>query len=301
MKNKKRKFKLFSSILFLFGLYLVIKNYLAEKKSKEEFPALGRFCSVQGCSIHYYSEGKGSPIVFIHGENGDLYDLYLSDLWNKLKEEHTVVAIDRPGYGYSSRAEWKNYGLQNQAQILHETIQLLGLEKPTLLSYGDSAGIVLAMLMEHSEDYTKAVLVGEKAPEKVTLLDNLLEKPVLGATLVRTVLPFAHEVNVKLNPSKDCIEYDKKAKEFDSHASKLLVKAENKKFMSLQELERISEFTKEVNTPITVINTGIHISQSLFDSSKIKKLFKNVKTTHIGEANLIAILNSYQTFNEIVS
>ena len=71
--------------------------------------------------------------------------------------------------------------------------------------------------------------------------------------------------------------------------------------MSLQELERISEFTKEVTTPITVINTGIHISQSLFDSSKIKKLFKNVKTTHIGEANLIAILNSDQTFNEIVS
>lgn len=56
---------LMASLLLFLGLY--IYNVVEVKKGENIFPPKGKFVTVDGVKLHYYTEGEGQPIVFLHG------------------------------------------------------------------------------------------------------------------------------------------------------------------------------------------------------------------------------------------
>ena len=91
--------------LLLLGA-LVVATELEIRRLEARFPPLGAFADVDGVRLHYSIAGPedkgGAPIVLLHGASTSLLDFYAS-LLPPLVERHRVIAMDRPGQGYSEQ------------------------------------------------------------------------------------------------------------------------------------------------------------------------------------------------------
>ncbi len=89
--------------LIVAGLALFAAN--TARKVEAAVPPCGQFIEIDGQRLHYVDTGgKGPAIVMIHGLGGTLWN-YTYALVDKLSGEFRVIAVDRPGAGYSTRAD----------------------------------------------------------------------------------------------------------------------------------------------------------------------------------------------------
>ncbi len=303
MSKLKKSLAITSGAFALIGLGLATKNTLNIKNSKREFPRLGKFCNVQGSSIHYFSEGEGKPLVFIHGENGDIYDFYLSPIWSQLKKTNKLFALDRPGYGYSTRADWKDYGFRNQGEIINQTLRLIGISKPILIGYGESCGIILAILMEHQNKYSGAILIDEKLPNKIDLVDKINTLPLLGKLLLWTISPVIAQkkANNKNKNSDLPRENIKKSVMLDILPNTILSNSQDKEFMKIEELKNLSEISPKITIPVIFIKKQIDSESALINQLNLEKLISNMHIVSEKDINSknIPLLNSQKIIDEI--
>lgn len=57
----------------------------------------------KGVRVHYEVEGKGSPLVLVHGLYGSLQDWYESGYVEPLKKDYHLILIDVRGHGLSGK------------------------------------------------------------------------------------------------------------------------------------------------------------------------------------------------------
>src|SRR5689334_14576738 len=92
--------------------------------------------NVRSLEIAYRKEGKGQPVVFLHGFFGD------HRVWRwqyELADQYTVVAWDAPGCGQSSIPP-PDFRIPDYADCLASFIQVLKLDRPHIVgnSFGGS-------------------------------------------------------------------------------------------------------------------------------------------------------------------
>lgn len=303
MPKLKKSLVITSGAFALLGLGLATRNNIFAKKSKQEFPRLGKTCSVQGCSIHYFAEGNGSPVIFIHGEKGDIYDFYLSPIWSKLKKNHQLIAIDRPGHGYSTRVDWKDYGFRNQGEIIHQSIKSLNLNKPLLVGHGEGCGIALAILMEHQEKYSGAILIDDKLPEKSDLTDKFNTTPLLGKLLLWTISPVIAQKKAKdkfkeADLSRESI---KKFTTVDTLPDTILSTAQDKEFMKIDELKQLSEICSKISIPVTFVKRQRSEESEMINQLNLESLISKLHIVSANDINsdYIPLTNSEKVIEEI--
>jgi len=61
------------------------------------------YVSNNGLRIYYRTEGKGEPVVLMHGTSGNMEDWREYGYVDALKSSHLVVLIDSRGHGYSDK------------------------------------------------------------------------------------------------------------------------------------------------------------------------------------------------------
>ena len=71
--------------------------------------------------------------------------------FDKLSGDYRLVALDRPGSGYSVRAPGAGAGLGEQARIVVRLIERLGLERPLLVGHSLGGTVALAVAIEHPQ------------------------------------------------------------------------------------------------------------------------------------------------------
>jgi pimeloyl-ACP methyl ester carboxylesterase len=103
-----------------------------------------------------------------------------------------VVVFDRPGYGYSERPRWRPWAAFEQAELLHEALKQLGVERPVVVGHSWGTLVALAFAIRHRADTAGLVLLsGYYFP--TLRLDALMVAPgalpVLGDVLRYTVSP----------------------------------------------------------------------------------------------------------------
>ncbi|MGA9702953.1 alpha/beta fold hydrolase [Pseudomonas sp.] len=121
-------------------------------------PINGRFVEVDGERFHYVDEGKGPPLVMIHGLMGSSRNLTYA-LSGQLCEHFRVISLDRPGSGYSTRHTGTAADLPAQARQIAGFIKALGLDKPLVLGHSLGGAIALALALDHPESVSGLVLV----------------------------------------------------------------------------------------------------------------------------------------------
>jgi pimeloyl-ACP methyl ester carboxylesterase len=89
-------------------------------------------------------------MVMIHGLGGTLWN-YTYALVDKLSGEFPVIAVDRPGSGYSTRPDDAPARLGAQANTLAKFIRALGLKQPLLVGHSLGGALSLAIALDHPD------------------------------------------------------------------------------------------------------------------------------------------------------
>ena len=171
---------------------LMIANYLVARRTEGRHPPEGSFLEVDGVKLHYSDRGRGSPIVLIHGNvvAGDDYDTSgLSDL---LLKQHRVIIFDRPGFGHSERPHGQIWTADKQADLIHQALRQLGVERPVVVGHSWGAIVALALAVRHQAD--TAGVVALSGYYFWTLRPDVLQAslgalPVIGDILRFTLSP----------------------------------------------------------------------------------------------------------------
>jgi pimeloyl-ACP methyl ester carboxylesterase len=161
-------------------------------------PAAGKFVDIDGNRIHYVDEGKGRPIVFIHGLGAQLLQFH-HPLFDKL-DGYRLIALDRPGSGYSVRARGASARLTEQAHIVRRFIEVLGLERPLLVGHSLGGMMALTTALEHPKMISGIALLsslthheGAVPPEfRALYIRAPLKRRILAYTIaIPTALKYA--------------------------------------------------------------------------------------------------------------
>jgi pimeloyl-ACP methyl ester carboxylesterase len=135
--------------LIVAGLVLFAAN--TARKVEAAVPPCGRFIEIDGQRLHYVDTGGTGPaLVMIHGLGGTLWN-YTYALVDKLSGEFRVIAVDRPGSGYSARPDDASAKLSTQANTLAKFMRALGLKQPLLVGHSLGGALSLAIALDHPD------------------------------------------------------------------------------------------------------------------------------------------------------
>ncbi len=121
------------------------------RRAEAEVPPAGRFVDTSEGRVHLVEAGQGPPLVLIHGLGGQLQHFTYA-LVERLADDFQVIAVDRPGSGYSERGA-NGVDLAAQARQIREAWRTLGVERPLVVGHSLGGAVALAL----AEDYPDEV------------------------------------------------------------------------------------------------------------------------------------------------
>jgi pimeloyl-ACP methyl ester carboxylesterase len=148
---------LLAAVLLVAGYFVWTTQSIA-RRAERLVPARGKFVEIDGNRIHYVEEGEGRPIVFVHGLGGTLHHLR-HPLFGGRLPGYRLIALDRPGAGYSTRAAGATGRLPEQAALIAKFIDQLGLEKPLVVGHSLGGIITLTLALNHPDKISGIVLL----------------------------------------------------------------------------------------------------------------------------------------------
>ena len=173
------------------GLAAVI-NYRRGRAAERANPPIGRFIEVDGVNVHYIEKGEGPPVVFLHGNGASVEDFVISGLMDRLAESHRVIAIDRPGYGYTGRPRLRLWTAAAQAALLRQVVQRLGVRKPLVIGHSWGAIVTMTWALAHEQELAGVVLMSGyyyPTPRRDVLILSPPGLPVVGDFMRYTISP----------------------------------------------------------------------------------------------------------------
>ena len=113
--------------LALAGGAVVVDRRAAAREAAAEsaYPPEGQFVTVDGLRLHAVVAGSGPDLVLIHGASGNARD-FTFDLVARLAPHYRVIALDRPGLGWSDDAGAKGLSPLAQGDLLRRAAAQLG-------------------------------------------------------------------------------------------------------------------------------------------------------------------------------
>ncbi len=152
-----------------------------------EYPFESRYLTVDGVRIHYIDEGRGEPVLLLHGNPTWSY-LYRKMVPPLVKAGLRAVAPDLMGFGLSDKPHDRRYTFSEHADIIAGFITQLGLKKLTLVGQDWGGPIGLDYAVKHKENIARLVLMNTfvEPPAGLPPLFRLLcRTPVLSDVVVR--------------------------------------------------------------------------------------------------------------------
>jgi len=137
-------------------LGLALFTALTVRRAETLAPPIGCFIEVDGARLHYLDRGTGPVVVLVHGLGGNLRNFY--GLVDKLAAGCRVVAVDRPGSGYST-VPGEHPTLSAQAAIIALFRHRLGLDRPLLVGHSLGGALALALALDHPDCVRALVLI----------------------------------------------------------------------------------------------------------------------------------------------
>jgi pimeloyl-ACP methyl ester carboxylesterase len=157
--DKARGWLAGGAVAAVVGVAAAVYNGRKTKAAERRTPPVGRFTEVDGVRVHYLRSGKGPPIVLIHGNGVMLQDWIVPGIFDELARDHDVIAVDRPGFGYSARPRTTVWTPQKQAELLAKLLRQLGVEKACVVGHSFGTMVALALALDHSELVERLVLL----------------------------------------------------------------------------------------------------------------------------------------------
>src|ERR1700681_1204949 len=172
---------------------LALMTQAAVLALQRAYPAQGRMVEVAGAALHVLELGPrdatGPPVVMIHGASSNL-EAMRHPLAAMLAKHHRVVLIDRPGHGWSTRADLADSTPAIQGRMIDEALQRLGLGPAILVVHSWSGALGARMALDYPKRVAGLVMLAPVAypwPGGVGWYNSLVTTPVIGPLLAYTI------------------------------------------------------------------------------------------------------------------
>lgn len=185
-----------------------LKTRKLARDAAAQVPAVGEFCDTARGRIHYIDIGPrdAQPLVMIHGLSGQLQHFTYA-LTEPLAKDFRIIALDRPGCGYSTRPSDSMARLPEQAQILQEFLDRLGIHDPVLVGHSLGGAVALAMALQSPNKIRGLALISplthpsEQGADAfkglivhTSLMRHLMAQTVAVPTAHRTAAPVLDQI-----------------------------------------------------------------------------------------------------------
>ena len=138
---------------------LMVFSFLTARRIELGLPPEGRFITIMGNRIHYVEQGSGPrTVLLVHGLTGVLQNFTYAML-GELARDCRVIAIDRPGSGYSKRPLRSSASLAVQADVIAGLIDALQLDRPVVVGHSLGGAVALATALRHPDKISALALI----------------------------------------------------------------------------------------------------------------------------------------------
>ena len=160
--RKILKWKYIISVVLVLLIVLikgaVYSDISVEDLKKKYANQFSKFIEIDGMQVHYRDEGKGIPIVLIHGTASSLHTW---DDWTKeLIKDYRVIRMDLPAFGLTGANPNGDYSIAYYTHFLHTFLSEI--EVDTFYLAGNSLGGNIAW--DYAAEYPDKI-------KKIVLLD----------------------------------------------------------------------------------------------------------------------------------
>jgi Predicted hydrolases or acyltransferases (alpha/beta hydrolase superfamily) len=171
---------------------------MPQKKKKNEiwrplYPFRSHFHNINGFRMHYVDEGRGDPILFVHGN--PTWSFYWRNLIIPLRKNHRCLAIDHVGCGFSDMPNEKKYPftLQRRIDDLCEFVERLNMKNITLVAHDWGGAIGMGTACQLPERFSRFVLMNTGAflSTRCPLRIRVCRTPILGRLAVQGLNAFS--------------------------------------------------------------------------------------------------------------
>lgn len=174
MNKVKKKIINLSILTIIFFILINVISYIAvtsfispQKKFNKKIDKL---------DVTYIKKGTGSPILLIH--DFDSSSAEFNTIINDISKKHTVIALDLPGFGESSKLDNLNYSINNLSNICNKFMLSLGYKNYSVIGHGFGANIALN-LASNNNIYNSILLspylLMDKAKPLPTFIEGILK------------------------------------------------------------------------------------------------------------------------------
>jgi len=123
---------------------------------RTQYPFTSRWLDLPAGRIHYVDEGKGEPILFVHGT--PTWSFEWRHLIRALSPGHRCIAPDHLGFGLSDRPREAAYTPEAHAERLAAFVDRLAPEPFTLVVHDYGGPIGLPLCLRHPERVKRLIL-----------------------------------------------------------------------------------------------------------------------------------------------
>jgi pimeloyl-ACP methyl ester carboxylesterase len=118
-----------------------------------------KYVTVDGLKLRYIEEGKGHPVILLHGASlGSSADLFRRNIGPLAEAGFRAIAFDQPGFGLSDVPDDHSAGFRKR--IMPKFATALGLQKVALVGHSQAGNPAVQLALETPERYSHIVVLG---------------------------------------------------------------------------------------------------------------------------------------------
>ncbi len=174
-------------LLYLLGSIILAAIIAAASLVRLDIPAerlkakysneSSKFISIDGLSVHYRDEGKGFPIILLHGAASSLQTW---DGWVKeLSPYYRVIRLDLPGYGLTGPSPTKDYSMHWYVKFLDTFLDKINVKNCYLAGNSLGGHIACEFAFQKKDSVKKLILIASGGYP-------LEERGILAVKMART-------------------------------------------------------------------------------------------------------------------
>lgn len=158
---------------------------------EKAYPFRSQFLQLGDHGIHYVDEGKGQPILMLHGN--PTWSFYYRNLIQTFSTKFRTIVPDHMGCGFSDKPQDYEYTLENHIQNAYKLIRFLELKQIILIVHDWGGAIGMGLATRYPELFDKIIILNTAAfpsphiPKRI----NLLRQGKMGEFLTRKFNLFA--------------------------------------------------------------------------------------------------------------
>ena len=122
----------------------------------------GKYVDIgDGLQIHYQDQGSGEVVLFFHGSGPGAsgYSNFKRNYPYLAERGYRTVVPDTLGFGYSSKPDGIDYGLDFVCGAVVRFLDKLGIDKATVVGNSHGGALAIKLALDHPERVSKLVLM----------------------------------------------------------------------------------------------------------------------------------------------